>query len=119
MDTSSIIILLLVLICLIVNFVMLFLVFKLLQKINKIEGFQEANANDQATALTKLTQLFDKEFGGNFETHKKMQEFIEQFAEKVLEGNKKNYEAVYYTQGFLNKMAEGLGFRTRSNLDEI
>lgn len=119
MDTLLVVVLLIVSIVLIVNFAILYLFFKFLQKFKKIEQFQEANAGDQAAALTGLTQLLDREFGNNFDTHKKMQEFVEQFVEKILEGDKKNYDSMYQIQGFLSKLAEGLGFRTRSNLDEI
>ena len=101
------------------NAVLLFFFLKFKNQFENFKKLTESSLVDQAEAFVKLTQLLDKEFNSNFETHQKMQQVNEETATKFLENDQKIYEATYHIQSFLNKMAEGLGFRTKSNLEEI
>lgn len=101
------------------NIALFFLFFKLKKELQDFKKLTESSLADQAEAFVKLTQLLDKEFNSNFEAHQKMQQANEDIATKLLESDQKIYEAAYHIQSFLNKFAEGLGFRTKSNLEEI
>jgi uncharacterized protein HemX len=87
--------------------------------LKQMQDFAETNAEEQAEALTALAKLVDKEFGQQLESLQKMQEYNESVFAKLADEDRKLYEGIVGTQNFLNKMAEGLGFRTRSNLDDL
>lgn len=89
------------------------------EKFKQLREFVETNATEQAQALTALAKLVDKEFEQQFGSLQKMQEYNESAFGTLAEENGKLYEGMAGTQNFLNKMAEGLGFRTRSNLDDL
>ena len=85
----------------------------------ELRKYLEENAKEQAEALTALAKLVSTEAQDNFEAIKKMQQYNEEVFEKFAEDLRKNYEGISFIQSFLNKLAEGLGFRTRSNLDDL
>lgn len=90
-----------------------------MDEVAELKKYLEENAKEQAEALTALAKLVSKEAQDNFEALKKMQQYNEEIYEKFAEDLRKNYEGISFIQGFLNKLAEGLGFRTRSNLDDL
>lgn len=102
-----------------VNGIALYFVIKFKKDFQNFQKSVQDTFADQADAFKKMTEYLDKEFNNNFEAHQTMQKSNEDVAEKLVENMKKLYETSYYIQGFLNKMAEGLGFRTKSNLEEI
>lgn len=119
MDTINLVVLFAVLIACVANGIILFYVIKLKREFLEFKKNVQETFADQANAFLKMTQFLDKEFSENFNTHQLMQKSNEEVAEKLIENIKKMYESSHQTQSFLNKLAEGLGFRTRSNLEEI
>lgn len=88
-------------------------------KLKTLHEFVQSNAAEQAQAFTALAQLVDREFEQQLAALQKMQEYNETVFAKLADEDRKLFEGMIGTQNFLNKMAEGLGFRTRSNLDDL
>ncbi len=126
MDVIQIAILISVSVLVAVVVISLFLLSALIKKQKSFENniletrkFLEENSKEQAEAFTAIAKLVSKEAQDNFEVLKKMQQYNEEVYEKFAEDIRKQSEGIIFIQTFLNKLAEGLGFRTRSNLDDL
>jgi hypothetical protein len=126
MDVIQIAILISVSVLVAVVVISLFLLSALIKKQQSFENniletrkFLEENSKEQAEAFTAIAKLVSKEAQDNFEVLKKMQQYNEEVYEKFAEDIRKQSEGIIFIQTFLNKLAEGLGFRTRSNLDDL
>lgn len=76
-----------------------------------------SNSEDMANAFNSMIKYMEKEFGSNFEAHQKMQQWHEEVSETYAKSLNKVSDNMYTSQLFLNRLAEFLGYRTRSGIE--
>jgi len=99
------------------NFLTLGLLVFLYIQFNNFKKTNISNAEDVANAFNSMIKYMEKEFGSNFETHQKMQQWHEEVSETYAKSLNKVSDNMYTSQMFLNRLAEFLGYRTRSGIE--
>lgn len=104
---------------LILNICMIILLGFLSYQFHFIKKNYEDTSKDLAEVMTKLMSYLQSEFSNNFDVQKQMQEWTEKAFDITSENFSKLANSQHQTQMFLNRMAEGMGLSTRSNLDDV